>query len=282
MKMTSTLKCLMIAATIGITFTACRKDKDEDKDADTSAAADNALAEGTYNDVVNISDQAASGSLNTYMTTENSSGMEQRDFMSACATITNDTISVPHILTIDFGPTNCLCTDARSRRGQIIVSYSGHYRDAGSTHTITFNNYYVNDNKIMGTKTVLNNGLNSSGHSTFSITVNGQIQKAAGGTITWTSNRTREWIVGESTSTWSDDVYLITGSASGTSAAGISFTLNITSALRREIGCRHFVSGSFALTPSGKATRYVDYGTGGCDNSATVTINGNVYNITLP
>ena len=55
----------------------------------------------------------------------------------------------------------------------------------------------------------------------------------------------------------------------------------ITSALRKEIGCRHIVSGSLALTPSGKPTRYVDFGTGACDDQATVTINGNVYNITL-
>ena len=214
------------------------------------------------------------------MTTENASG--ERSLLSACATVTIDSVATPHTITVDFGASNCLCSDGRYRRGQINISYSGHYRDAGSTHTITFTNYYVNDNKIMGTKTVLNNGRNTAGNLTYSITVNGSIEKSSGGTITWNSNRTREWIVGESTPAWNDDVYLITGSASGTSAGGTSFTLNITSALRKEIGCRHFVSGSFALTPSGKAVRYVDYGTGACDNTATVTINGNTYNITLP
>lgn len=270
----------MLAATIGIAFSSCRRDKN-DEDKDTSSAADNALAEGTYNDVVNIADQASTGSLSSYMTTENSSG--ERSLLSTCATVTIDTVATPHTITVDFGSSNCLCSDGRYRRGIINISFSGRYRDAGSTHTITFTNYYVNDNKVMGTKTVVNNGPNSSGNLTYSITVNGQIVKASGGgTITWNSTRTREWIVGESTPAWNDDVYLITGSASGTSAGGTSFTLNITSALRKEIGCRHFVSGSFALTPSGKAVRYVDYGSGGCDNSATVTINGNTYNITLP
>ncbi|MGZ4035817.1 MAG: hypothetical protein ACXVPU_04895 [Bacteroidia bacterium] len=279
MKTKLAFKYLMVAATVGILFTSCRKQKDDPKDSDTSAAADNALAEGTYNDVHNIADEAATGSLTSYLTVNNS---EQKAYLSTCATITNDTTVTPHILTIDFGAVNCLCNDGRNRRGKINVSYSGHYRDSTAVHTITFTNYYVNDNQIMGTKTVTNNGHNSAGHLTYSVSVNGTIIKADGKTITWTSNRTREWIVGESTPTWTDDVYLITGSASGSSSAGGSFTMNITTALKKEIGCHHFVSGTLELTPTGKYTRYVDYGSGACDNLATVTINGNVYNITLP
>ncbi len=268
----------MVAATVGMFFTSCRKDKDP-KDSDTSAASDNALAEGTYNDVNNIADEASTGTLSSYFIANTS---DSKSILSTCAVITNDTLVTPHILTINFGTTNCLCGDSRYRRGIINVSYSGHYRDSASTHTITFTNYYVNDNQILGTKTVTNNGHNAAGNLSFSVVVNGQIIKpSGGGTINWTSTRTREWIVGESTPPWYDDVYLITGSANGTNAAGVSFNMTITSALRREIGCRHFVSGSLTLTPSSKPTRYVDFGTGACDNQATVTINGNVYNITL-
>ena len=278
MKTRTAIKYFMVVATIGMLFTSCRKKEDE-KDTDTSSASDNALAEGTYNDVNNIADEAASGSLSSYLTPTVS---DEKSIMSTCATITNDTTVTPRLLTIDFGPTNCMCSDGRNRRGKINVSYNGQYKDSASTHTITFTNYYVNDNQILGTKTVTNNGHNSSGNLTFSISVNGQIIKASGGgTITWTSSRTREWIQGELTPIWSDDVYLITGSANGTNASGNSFSMAITSALRKEIGCRHIVSGQLTLTPSGKPTRYVDFGSGACDDQATVTINGNVYNITL-
>jgi hypothetical protein len=280
MKVKSILTYFIVAATISTLFNSCRKrDRDDADNRDTSASTDNALAEGSYNDVSNISDQAAAGNLSSYFIS-NSSEMKS-SLLSSCATITRDTVSVPHILTINFGTTNCLCNDGRYRRGIINVSYTGAYRDSASTHTITFNDYYVNDNKIMGTKTVVNNGHNAAGHLIYSITVNGQILKATGGTITWTSNRTREWIIGENTLTWGDDVYLITGSGSGTSANGNSFTVTITSPLRREIGCRHFVSGTFTLSPSGKPDRYFDFGNGTCDNQATVTINGHLYNITL-
>jgi len=277
MKTKTIINSLFVIVTIGILISSCRKK--EEKDNDTSAAADNSLAEGTYNDVNNIADEASTGTLSSYLTPNNDG---YKSILSTCATITIDTTTSPRLITVDFGTSNCLCSDGRNRRGKILVSYTGAYRDSASTHTITFDNYFVNDNQILGSKTVTNNGHNAAGHLVYSVQVNGQIIKASGGgTITWTSTRVREWIAGESTPTWLDDSYLITGSASGTSAAGNSFTANITSALRRNIGCRHFVSGTIALTPAGKVTRYIDFGSGACDNQATVTINGNVYNITL-
>jgi hypothetical protein len=273
---------LMTAVLVSVLTVSCRKDKDDD-DKETTTARDNALAESAYTDVSNIADQAAAGNLSSYLA-PGSPGF--KSMMSACATVTHDTVSVPRKIIINFGSSNCLCNDGRYRRGIINVSYTGAYRDSASTHTISFSNYYVQDNKIGGTKTVVNNGHNAAGNLTYSISVNGQIDKANGnGTITWTSNRTREWILGESTPAWGDDVYLITGTANGVSGpvsgAATSFTVNITSPLRKEIGCRNIVSGKFELIPSGKATRYVDFGTGACDNMAMVTINGHNYNVTL-
>ena len=152
------MKFLTVAAIVGMMFTSCKK-KDT-ADSDTSAASDNALAEGTYNDVHNISDEAAGGSLASYSSTYTNTSGERADMLSACATITNDTTVTPHMLTINFGTSDCLCADGRYRRGQINCAYSGHYWDSLATHTITFTSYFVNDNQIMGTKTVTNNGRN--------------------------------------------------------------------------------------------------------------------------
>lgn len=267
---------LLFIATLAIVISSCRK-KDE-RDSDTGAASDNSLAEITFNDVNNIADQASTGNLTSYLSTYDS---DQKSVLSTCATITHDTISTPRLLTIDFGSSNCLCADQRTRRGKILVSYTGRYRDSASTHNITFDNYFVNDNQVLGSKQVTNNGRNAAGNLVYSIQVNGQIIKASGGTITWTSTRQREWIAGEGTPQWSDDSYLITGSASGTNAAGNSFVAIITSPLRKNIGCRFMVSGQMSLSPSGKATRYIDFGNGVCDNQVTVTINGNVYTFNL-
>jgi hypothetical protein len=86
---------------------------------------------------------------------------------------------------------------------------------------------------------------------------------------------------------WSLAKVGITGSASGTTANGRSFTCNITSQLVRDFGgCtiakRHpFIQGTLQFTPGEKATRTIDFGQGTCDLDATVTIKGKTYNITL-
>ena len=86
---------------------------------------------------------------------------------------------------------------------------------------------------------------------------------------------------GESTQQWSDDVYLVTGSASGTGSQGGTFSATITSALKRTVACHQFVSGTVEVTPANRPTRYIDFGNGDCDNIATVTVNGHSHTITL-
>lgn len=273
-------KSLMVIALSAVVLTSCKKDEDEDND--TSISNDNALAEATFQDAGNIADEAAtSGSLSNYKLGGNDG------LLSACATITHDSLVNTDLdtVTVDFGSTNCTCADGRNRRGQVIVTYTGRYRDSLTTINIGFNNYFVNDNQVLGTKTIVNNGHNAAGNLVYTITVNGQIVKANnGGTITWNANKVREWTAGEGTLVWNDDMYSITGSASGTGANGSSYTANITSPLIRNmaVGCRrHFVQGTFDLTPANKPTRTVNFGNGACDNIATVTINNNTYTIQL-
>lgn len=272
-------RTLPILALAAVLVTGCRR---EEEDTDTNAASDNALAEATFSDVANITDEAGrTGDLTNYRVGD------LEGTLSACATITFDSlISTDNdTLVIDFGTTNCTGSDGRNRRGKVVVIYNGRFRDVGHTHTVTFDNYFVNDNQVLGTKTVTNLGPNAAGHTVYDIDVNGQIVLAnGGGTITWTSQRQREWVAGENTAIWSDDLYSITGSASGTSASGNSYTMNITSPLIRNmaLGCRrHFTQGTFQLTPANRPMRTVDFGSGACDNVATVTINNNTYTIQL-
>lgn len=278
--MKTTIAQLMTLCLIAcVSFVSCKKDDKEDIDNDYTTARDNNLADAYFNDVSNISDEASTGSVTSYKLGNNLGSL-----MSTCATVSLDTNVSPKILTIDFGPTDCLCNDGNYRRGKIIVSFTGAYADPGHTHTISFDQYFVNLNQITGTKTVVNNGLNSAGHPSFAVTVNGSVILDAsygGGTITQTSTRTREWIEGFNTTLWSDDVYLISGTASGTSSKGQAYSMSTTTALRKEIGFKHFVSGILVYSRSGKSDITIDYGSGARDNIATVTIKGYSFNIIL-
>jgi len=267
------LKVFLMIGFISLIVTGCRKKEDEDRD--TGTASDNAFAEGTFNDISNMADEAASGSMVSYKSDGNAF------ILSNCATITFTSTASDTTMIIDFGTVNCLCKDGRYRRGKILVTWSGAYKEPGHVHSITFDNYFVNDNQVMGTKTVTNTGINNAGNISFDIDVNGTIILSGGKTITWNSQRVREFIEGAATSDRFDDVYLITGSANGSTSEGKSFTATIINALRVEVACHYIVSGTIEFSPSGKATRTIDFGNGACDAFATVTINGNVHNITL-
>jgi len=263
---------LMVITLLSV-FTGCRKDKTESELAEFGLIKDNSLAESSYDDALTMTDGALSGVQNF-----KSAGI----ILSSCATVTIDVIMDPHLLIIDFGTTNCLCNDQKERRGKILVSFTGAYRDSGTVINISFDDYFVNDNKVLGTKTVTNKGTNIDGNLWYSILVNGSIVKAeTGDTITWQSARTRTWIEGEGTTVWSDDVYLISGSANGESSSGEEYQVLITNNLRREIGCHHFVSGELLITRTNKPDINVDFGNGDCDDQVTITINGVTYNYVI-
>jgi hypothetical protein len=278
MKAKNFFPALIFGITItGVILTGCNKDnKEAEQDQEVTTVQDNANAEKTFNDVSDIADEAYNSFQKTKSTTVDG------DIIGECAVLSLDTTIFPGTLTIDFGDTNCLCADGRYRRGKMLVSFTGHYREEGTVITHAFDNYFVNDNQVLGTKIVTNAGKNDSNHTYFTISIDGLIIKAnGGGQITWISDRTREWILGEETSDRLDDVYLITGNGSGTLASGQNYTIEITNALRREIGCKHFVSGTFEFKPEDKPVRVFDYGDGECDNVATVTVKGQTFTIYL-
>ncbi|MCD6019592.1 MAG: hypothetical protein K0S53_2713 [Bacteroidetes bacterium] len=272
---------LAAIVTAGI-FSSCKKKEKEEKDSDTAGAADQSLASSTVNDMTSISDEAAKTYSVSSFRTSDASGL----LAASCASITIDTLAAAKTITVNFGATNCVCNDGRARRGSLIISFTGRYRDSLTVITVTPQNYYVNDNQVTGSKTITNKGHNAAHHLVYEINANIQITKAnSGGTISLQTNRQREWLTGENTLQWNDDIYSITGTANGSTSNGNSFSSNITSPLIRNMsfGCRrHFTQGTLEHTPGGKATRYIDFGNGTCDDQATVTINGNTYTITLP
>lgn len=249
-----------------LTLAACKKDETQGPSTtgqSFTSALDHSLAESMFDDVLRQSDQAA-----------DDNGL--RDHMDGCnATITIDTVAMPHTMLIDFGPENCTGTDGHERRGSILVSFTGPYRATGTVITITPQDYYLDDHKLEGSKTVTNLGPGSDGHIKFSISVDGSVTAPDNSwTATHSSERTRTWVAGANTPTPWDDEYLITGTGSGINRHGLAYSATITQPLHIKVGCWQPVSGRVDITPEGLPTRHVDYGNGECDGSFTVTVNG--------
>ncbi len=197
-------------------------------------------------------------------------------------TITPFDLTYPKDLVIDYG-TSCTGDDGAARSGKILAHLTKSYIDSGSVTTVTFDNYYVNNRKITGTEIITNHGMNGGGHHVFDVTIqNGNLYSVDGVTV-YNSVQQREWIQGDNTLLNPlDDVYMITGTASGTTTDGTTYTLIINTPLKVAVNCAWVESGIIEITPLNNPTITVDYGTGDCDNNAVATCSGYTTNIVMP
>jgi len=288
----SKLKNVLYACTAALAMSAvvfavsCKKSSTPES---TSTASDQAVAEKSYADAQTISEDAytAGNGSSIYRTT----GIQS----TGCATVTSDTSGGNTVITINFGTTDCVCADGRKRRGEIIVTYpTGSWNTVGASRTITFSNYYQNDNQIQGTKTVTYEGLNTSNQPYFNVTINGSVTYSSTGktvTVNWT--RVRTWISGYTSGTpvWNINVvYSISGSGTMVNSAGQNVDINIpsTTPLIYAFSCEWIEAGTitYTLVSDGK-TRSIDYGSNTapytCHDTAVVTLaNGTQVTITLP
>ena len=282
MKKTLIISTILVAAILIIV--SCNKENETVIDNTSVASKDNSTSENLFTDIKKVVEEAADD--------QGQSSKAAYSF-GACATVTINPAWIdptwPKVMEIDFGTANCTGAYGVNRRGKLVVTLTDVYRNTGSILTIQPQDYYINDIKVEGTKTITNNGYNANNNLEFTVdVVNGKITYTNNKITTWASTRTNEWVEGDSTTLAShglpgicDDVYLINGSANGTDRNGRSFTVAITSPLRKEVCCRWLVSGVLEVTPNGLSTRIMDFGTGACDNIATLTINNNTINVPM-
>lgn len=264
MKTKNSYWVLVVFALIAVV--SCRKDRKETLS--NTITVDNSTAENLFSDLYKVVDQVSS----------NEDGIRE-DEIGCIDTIIVDTVSTPHSVLIDFGTDDCVGEDGRIRKGQIYVTYTGRYREEGTVITATPQNYTINGYGLAGTKTITNLGENADGQMQFSIVVDGSLTAPGNAwTSQWSSNRTRTWIGGQSTLTIWDDVYEITGTASGVNRNGVNYNITIVTPLRAEVGCRWIVSGTMVLSPQDYDPRTIDFGNGECNNGFSVTVNGETNN----
>lgn len=275
------IKKLAVCVVAGLALMSCNRDKEELEEIFDSAE-DHALLEGEYSNVHDFMDNQAQEKPGF--------GKANGTILSACAQVYTNTSSNPKILKITFYDSSnaannyaCLCNDGNYRRGTISCEFTGAYRTLGSQVVVKLENYFVNDVQYTGTRTITNLG-NSSGHFKYSFVVSGASAITSSGTATWTSQGTLDRIEGDATINPLDDVYLITGTSSGTSRKGKSYTVAVSTPLKKRIGCRNIVSGLLNITNSGGNTMTLNFdpiGGENCDRLARISYKGKTKDITL-
>jgi hypothetical protein len=143
----------------------------------------------------------------------------------------------PKTLTIDFGD-GCTGSDSRYRKGQIVCVFSGRYRAENTEIMIDLVDYELDNYQITRHHMLItNNGLNGSVKPYFSVIAHNASITNDDGTATWSSTRT--WAEGSETNWFTidttqqngimgikalrDDVYHISGAATGTTRSGVPY-----------------------------------------------------------
>lgn len=280
------LWAIALLASWAVLTTSCFKEK---RDIDYQLLSEElSLSENLSSDAFQVVDNESRNG--EYSATVGKTGVYSwTSSMDTCATVTLNTSggNFPMTLTVDFG-TGCTAY-GRTRKGIVQGVFTGPYTTSGSSVTVTFNNYYVDGYKIEGTKTITNSGRNGSGNLEFTVEdVNGVITKPNGAQFTWESTRVHEWTEGEGTWLWLDDVYSVSGNASGEASDGTPYSFRNQGGdpLIKAVVCPYVSDGTVIYNVDGDDIATIDYGTsyvsdGFCDAVVTVTFQGKDYIIAV-
>ncbi|MBC6490589.1 hypothetical protein ACFSQD_09715 [Flavihumibacter stibioxidans] len=298
MKMTVSFGRMAAALLIGtgLFLASCSKNNDEktivsaEQVAMTTASAESE-AEGeiifddVFNNVMGVNATVGIGGTGEFQANQSD---QPGTLQSTCFTLNFDFLAAPDTfplkVTIDFGTTGCTGRDGRIRMGKIITVYTGPLIRPGSVAETSFEGYSVNGIKVEGQHRVENKS--TSTQFTFETKVtNGKLTRPNGNTWTWNRTRTITQTDGWGTP-WlaSDDVFTIVGNGSGTVTIGDrtgTWTSTNVEPLVKRFNCRWIVKGKQAIQRNDGPEGIIDFGTGDCDNKATLTVNGVSREITL-
>ena len=259
------LGAALISLTLG---TGCKKEKESTDENFSAEAQDISQSEDISTSIDNMVTEAfnsRSGSVDGRF------GYPAGGELSNCATVTWD--SSLSVCTIYFN--HCAGRNGHTRDGSIIITYSGgDYWTAGASWDVTFDNFYIDDAQVTGTRHVENMGPESDG-CIWNIDANLTFTRSDGSTRTWSSTRTREITQGYRDSVCAHHIYRINGTAThADSRSGNSADLTFTNIIR-DLQCAYITAGTITVVPNNnRPERVIDFGSGACDAIATVTKNG--------
>lgn len=189
----------------------------------------------------------------------------------------------PLTIIIDYGNSYCEGINTFRKKGKIFIHMTKPILMPGSVRTITFEEFYIRDLHIEGTKMLTNKGMNDSGHLNFdAVLADGKITFGNGEYISREVNHNRAWVKGMSTFTYhEDDEWEVIGTANGISRKGTNYVNEIIIPILVKASCEYPVSGSIDITIQDMPEIVLDYGDGTCDDIATFTIGDATTEITL-
>ena len=193
--------------------------------------------------------------------------------------------SASNSMTFGYGEVDRFCPDSKFRRGQFNANFSGPFFEEGVTAQIFTDSLFVDDLLIEATMEIQNLGVNINNLPEYSLKVTSSMIMLPDTSYTTgvsiTTNFIMVWEEGSATpEIHEDDIYLITGIASGISAGGVAFSIDVQEPLVDYLDCFWILQGISQMTvPTAEyPTGFVDYITeDGCFNEMHFFFNDNLF-----
>ncbi|MSP85449.1 MAG: hypothetical protein EXR18_06470 [Flavobacteriaceae bacterium] len=274
MKTNSLLKIATLF--VVILLSSCTKDNNDLANAFTVADIQtNSKLDQVANDLSDIID-------NQYFT-ENPTGKSitplEINSLPPCATVTRTFTATSWTRTINFGTSGCSMPNGAILRGIIRVSGSLPYTRTNYVIIYSFDGFYYNDMLVQGNRTVTRS-FGTSSYQTAIHPINVMDMNMtftnSNGVYTRVGTRTRECVEGYDTLIWPDNVYVVTGNWTTTFPNGNihSNAISNTTPIRIRLNCDYRVVSGVVNITRPNHTAVLDYGSGTCDNVATISIDG--------
>jgi len=301
MKTKNLFRLTILAVSFSVVLLGCKKDNANSSTGGTTTETNVQTSSDDLTMVSNesnaVTDDALSALNGNVTISGRTAGVNNIKITVCDATITYDTTSTTKTITIVYNGANC--SGNRTRTGTVTISVprGQHWKNAGSTVTITIDALTIT--RVRDGKTIIINGT-----KTITNTSGGLIQDLATGgpivndvtadlSITFGSGLTREWQVSKHRVFSYDNgiVETVTGTHSdgtnnnigiwGTNRFGVSFTNMITVPRVFQQSCDfNLTSGEDSIVRSDKITSVITYGldaSGNLETSCPITSTGGYY-----
>jgi len=181
----------------------------------------------------------------------------------------------PKVITVDYGEINCQIRPHLWKRGKVIITLTDSIVNINAKRMVSFEDFFINDYPVSGTRVLTNLGANGDDQLVFDINNDfnvGEWHRQTTGTKTW--------VEGFASMDYTDNVFLLDGSSSTSRPSGVTINRTITVPLLVNRSCGYIVEGIVSIQWNGNSA-IIDFGNGNCDDTATITHNGEVYVIDL-
>jgi hypothetical protein len=186
-------------------------------------------------------------------------------------TVTPVGASFPKTVTVDYGDAGCTGTLGFTRKGKISYVITNRFAIPGASIVASFQNYSVNGYKIEGTYSISNTTTGMVPSVKTQVT-DGKLTYPDGSFYTYSGIKNYVQTAGVQTPlNILDDELTITGSNSISSSDGRKLEAIIKTPLLKKITCHNIVSGTVEFTYN-SVNGVWSYGTGDCDNTATIVV----------